>query len=215
MTRSVAFRLLCGFIIMTPVVPTDAVAQAPAPSGRIANLSELALAPGDMIRLSFWREPAMNGDYPIDESGRVVLPLLGARHVSSTAPVELIDRLTQDYDVHLNNQQVNITLLRRIRVLGSVQNPGVYHINPTMTLSDALALAGGATSDGKLNGVRLLRDGNTISTNLERAGRLTADIRSGDQIFVPERSWFSRHSRVVVGGVLSAATLIVTQAIFR
>ncbi len=215
MSRIRTLLLSLGLLALTSPIATDAMAQESIAVASSANLSEAALVPGDMIRLSFWREPGLNGDYMINESGRVVLPLLGARYVSSSTPTDLIDQLTDDYDAHLNNQQVNITLLRRVRILGSVNNPGIYHINPTMNLSDALALAGGATTDGKLSAIELIRGNKKRRANLEQISFIGEHIQSGDQIFVPQRSWASRNSRVLVGGFLSAATLIVTQAIFR
>jgi hypothetical protein len=33
-------------------------------------------------------------------------------------------------------------------------------------------------------------------------------LRSGDQLFVPERSWLSRNPGVVMGGISATATLI-------
>ena len=33
-------------------------------------------------------------------------------------------------------------------------------------------------------------------------------LRSGDQLIVPERGWFSRNSRVIVGAVSAAASMI-------
>ncbi len=44
--------------------------------------SSAPLTPGDAIRLAFSREPGLNGDYPIDETGTASLPLLGQRNVT-------------------------------------------------------------------------------------------------------------------------------------
>ena len=69
--------------------------------------------------------------------------------------------------------------------------------------------------DGKLNAIELVRGRTKVRTSLDRVALIADHIRSGDQIFVPERSWFNRNSRVIVGGVLSTATIIITQALIR
>lgn len=185
---------------------------APAADSAVGALSE-PLAPGDAIQLAFWREPSLSGDYPIDETGTVVLPLLGARQVTQLRPAELKRTLLEEYARQVRNQDVRITLLRRIRILGAVKNPGLYRVDPTMTLGDALALAGGATPQGKLKGIRVFRNGQEIHSRLDINVQLLQQVRSGDQIVVSERSWFSRNGPYVIGGAISAIGIIVARAI--
>jgi protein involved in polysaccharide export with SLBB domain len=173
-----------------------------------------ALAPGDAIQLALWREPDLSGEYPVDETGLVVLPLLGTRHVTSISMPELKQRLLQEYAQQLRNQEVRIILLRRVRVLGAVKNPGLYRVDPTMTLGDAVALAGGATNDGKLKDIRILRNGAELRSNLDSRAQLTDYVRSGDQIVVPDRGWLARNAHVVFAAALSAAAVVVSRAAF-
>jgi protein involved in polysaccharide export with SLBB domain len=156
------------------------------------------LAPGDAIQLSFWRDPQFNGDYSVDETGMVVLPFLGVRRVTNTPSSELKRQLLDDYAQQLRNQDVRVTLLRRVRILGAVKNPGLYRVEPTMTLGDAVAVAGGPTPEGKLKGIRILRNGQEIRSNLDGRTRLAEYVRSGDQIMVPERGWFARNGFYIV-----------------
>lgn len=167
------------------------------------------LRPGDAIRLAFWREPDLDGDYPVDETGRVVLPLLGARIVTGTPPTELKQRLLRDFDGQLRNQEVQLTLLYRVRVLGAVRAPGLYHVDATMTLGDAVALAGGTLPQGTLDGIRILRSGRTIHADIDTDTRIAEQVRSGDQILVGERSWLSRNGTFVVGSLITVAGIVV------
>ena len=171
------------------------------------------LAPGDAIQLAFWREPQLSGDYPIDETGTVVLPLLGARTVTRLSPAELKRTLLEEYAQQVRNQEVRITLLRRIRILGAVKNPGLYRIDPTMTLGDALALAGGTTPDGKLKGIQVVRNGQEVRSRLDINLQLLGQVRSGDQILVPQRGWFARNGPYVIGGAISAIGIILARAL--
>lgn len=185
---------------------------APAADSAVGALSE-PLAPGDAIQLAFWREPSLSGDYPIDETGTVVLPLLGARQVTQLSPVELKRTLLEEYAQQVRNQEVRITLLRRIRILGAVKNPGLYRIDPTMTLGDALALAGGATPEGKLKGIQVFRNGQEVRSRLDINVQLLGQVRSGDQVLVPQRSWFARNAPYVVGASISAIGIVLARVL--
>jgi hypothetical protein len=166
------------------------------------------LEPGDMIRVDFSVERQLNGAFAIDETHRVGLPLLGWTDVGGIPGAQLRDSLALAYEAQIRNQTVQITLLRRIRVLGAVQQPGLYHVDPTMSLIDAIALAGGPTQNGKLDGIEIIRGGAVIANEIADTELVGSYVRSGDQIMVPERSWFSRNAGWVVGTAVSASAII-------
>lgn len=174
---------------------------------------EEPLAPGDAIQLAFWREPQLGGEFPVDENGTVVLPLLGVRSVARLPATQLRRTLLEEYAQQIRNQDVRITLLRRVRILGAVKNPGLYRVDPTMTVVDALALAGGATPQGKPRDVQVYRDGHQVRSHLDANTQLLQQVRSGDQIVVPERSWFARNGGYVVAAGISAIGIIVARAV--
>ena len=173
-----------------------------------------SLQPGDLIRLEIWREPDLSGDYVADEAGIVVLPLLGPRNVTNLPTDSLKAELIDDFAAYLTHRSIMVTPMRRINVLGAVNRPGLHPVDATMTIADVLALAGGTTSYGNPDKVDLLRDGERISTRLSQQtliGQLP--IRSGDQLFVPDRSWISRNAGVV--STLISATVSIVLALSR
>jgi polysaccharide export outer membrane protein len=172
------------------------------------------LQPGDGIRLRFWREPSLNGEYFVDETGAVTVPLVGTITVTGIPADQLKRDLLRDLEAQLVNQTVQINLLTRVRILGAVHRPGLYHVDPTMMLGDAVALAGGATPNGRLDRVRIVRGGEIAIARVNATEPVFVEVRSGDQIVVPERSWISRNSAVVFGAVISAAAMLVAQAAF-
>jgi protein involved in polysaccharide export with SLBB domain len=182
--------------------------QVPTPS-ITASDTALALRPGDAVRLRVWREPDLSGDFPVNESGIVVLPKLGPRRVVTEHPDSLKQWILASYSEFLRNPSIEVLLVRRIQVLGAVRNPGLYPVEPMMTVADAIALAGGTTSQGRSNKVELRRHGEKVPGKL--TGRLLigdSSIRSGDQIYVPERSWVSRNPGIVMG-ILGFVTSII------
>ena len=71
-------------------------------------------------------------------------------------------------------------------------------------------MAGGATTLGDQNKIRIIRDGVMVEAELSVDTRLTdSTIRSGDQIFVPERPWLSRNTGVVATGISASVALII------
>lgn len=178
-----------------------------APTGRDAA----GLEPGDVVRLRIWREPDMSGDYPVDARGFATFPRLGSMLVTSVSADSLQRLLVTEYTKYLKNPSVEIVVLRRVRVVGAVKTPGVYTVDPTMRVRDVLALAGGASAEGKTNRVRLDRDGTSRDIDLSDTAHSNEEtLRSGDQLYVPQRGWFARNTPLVAaivsvsGGLLFA-----------
>lgn len=183
---------------------------APTPPAIAASDSANLLRPGDLIRLKIWREPDLSGDFAVDQMGTVVLPKLGPMTVTKQSPESLRERLITAYQVYLNHPSIDVMFLRRVQVLGAVRNPGLYPVDPTMTLGDAVALAGGATTDGNPDRVKLIRDGVTLSGGLSHGARVgESQVRSGDQIFVPERSWISRNPGILATYITAGVGLFI------
>src|SRR5882762_9736702 len=106
------------------------------------------LRPGDIVRLRIWREPDLSGDFPVDEFGRVNLPLVGTYPVESETRESLEKKLNAAYRGSVQNLSMDVIIFRRIPVVGAVRTPGLYPVEATMTVADAIALAGGSTLDG-------------------------------------------------------------------
>jgi polysaccharide export outer membrane protein len=167
-----------------------------------------------MVRLKIWREPELSGDFQVDEQGSVVFPKLGPMRVSQLSADSLKSMLIQSYTTYLRDPSIEVTLLRRVNVLGAVRSPGLYQVDQTETIADVLAQAGGATSDGKPDQVELRRAGSTTGIKLQRNTQLfSSGLQSGDQIWVPQRSWFARNSTTLVGAGITATAIIVATVI--
>jgi polysaccharide export outer membrane protein len=70
-------------------------------------------------------------------------------------------------------------------------------------------MAGGATAEGSLDHVRILRDGATVAKDLSLTQTaLDFGVRSGDQIFVDRRSWVDRNSALLLSSFLSLAGVV-------
>lgn len=205
--------LAAAALCMLPLAPLRAHAQLSAATDTMpaAAAAGGALLPGDVVRVRVWREADLSGDFGVDETGTVVLPRLGPTPVAGVAPAELRERIVRGYTAFLNHASVEVVLLRRVQILGAVRTPGLYPVDATMTLGDALALAGGTTPQGHPDRVVLVRRGGGERTAVSRRTRVAdTPLSSGDQLFVPERSWISRNPGVVGGIAAGVLGLIAT-----
>jgi len=197
-----------------PSAPAD-TSMRPPPQDTTADAA-VGLTPGDVLRVVIWREPDLSGEFIVDPDGVVTLPMIGVQRVTGIPLGQLRTRIMAQYRVNLRNPSISVTTLRRIQVLGQVNRPGLYNLDPTVTLSGAIATASGASPLGDLRRIRLVRDGKTFAARVGGNETLnTLDVRSGDQIYVGERSWLDRNSAVLVGALLSTASAILLTLITR
>lgn len=183
-----------------------------APNGS-AESDVGAAQPGDVVRLKIWREPDMSGDFVVDARGVATLPRLGAIQVTTMSADSLQRYLVGEYARYLKNPSVEVALHRRVRVVGAVRSPGLYTADHTMRIRDVLALAGGASTDGRTDRVQVDRDGKTMTLNLKASPQANDfALRSGDQLLVPEKSWFSRNTPLVAAIVSVSGGLLIAVA---
>lgn len=197
--------LLATTLTLLCLMPRGVAAQ------HAVSPDSLELRPGDVVKVAVWREPDLTGTFVVDPQGTVVLPLVGARNVTDRPWSQVKEGLLAAYHVELNNPSIDITPLRRIYVLGSVNRPGTYDLDPSMSLAGAVAMAGGTNPEGNLQNIKVVRDGKVVLNGVPRESALAeVGVRSGDQIFVGRRSWAERNSTFIVSALLSLTGIVVT-----
>lgn len=203
LSKSVLVAIVTGILSVAPL--RAALTQTPDDRAATAGL-----LPGDIVRLKIWREPDLSGDFSVDQTGVVTFPMLGPMVVTAQSEEALEKRLITLYQEYLRNPSIDVTLMRRVNILGAVRVPGLYPVDPTMTIADAVALAGGATPDGNRREIELMRGGERIGVKLNDSMRISdLPLRSGDQIFIPERSWISRNPGLLATAVSAGVSLII------
>lgn len=181
---------------------------APRPAAS-ASARPLQLRPGDVVKLYVWREPEMSRDYEVNSDGAIELPKLGPVAVTGVSSDSLRLLLEARYAKYLREPTIEVSLRRRVSVLGSVRNPGVYQVDPYVSVADALAMAGGTTAEARPDEVRVLRGNQTLRTRLSRRTILAdSPVQSGDQLYVPDRGWVSRNL-TLLSAVVSAGGILV------
>ncbi|MDP2958257.1 MAG: polysaccharide biosynthesis/export family protein [Longimicrobiales bacterium] len=202
MRKSVLF-LTAVTLVLTP-------SWAQAQQQPVTPAQPQYLRPGDVVRLRIWREPDMSGEYIVDEAGMVIFPRVGEYRVLDDTPESLTARLLADYLQYLVNPSIEITVLRRVRIVGAVMNPGLHMVDPTITVADALAKAGGPSINADQDKIRIIRDGVEIAVDVRVDTRIAdSPLRSGDQIYVPLRGWVSRNAGLVAATMSAVVSLTI------
>lgn len=146
----------------------------------------------------------------IDPRGAVVVPLVGDVVLGGVAGDAVQDTLRARLSRFVNPTAVEAVLLRRVRVVGEVTKPGVFYVDRTVTLRDALAMAGGVAESGYERRLTLDRGG---TRHLIQDWRLSAEgawpVESGDQIIVARRPWYERNAMAVVTGLSVLLSIII------
>jgi polysaccharide export outer membrane protein len=112
-----------------------------------AGLDGYQLGSGDRLQVTVFRHDSLSGEFALDATGTVAMPLVGAISADGLTTRQLEtaieDQLRQEG--YLIAPDVSIELLNRrpFYVLGEVAQPGQYEYVAGMTLVNAVALAGG------------------------------------------------------------------------
>jgi protein involved in polysaccharide export with SLBB domain len=115
-------------------------------------------------------------------------------------------RIRREFGQLYTQSFVSVTPLFRVAVVGEVVHPGLYSVEPTMTIIQILAQAGGTTRQAKESAMRLVRNGQLLRISLDPTALASSTIRevgvrSGDQIVVPRKSVTYETWVVVLQGI--------------
>lgn len=119
---------------------TAATAETDVPDYRLGS--------GDKIRVIVYGEDDLGGEFQIDATGQVRLPLIGQVKAGGLTAHEVETKITSalsDGYVNQPHVSVEVTSYRPFYVVGEVEKPGQYPYSNGMSAASAVALAGGFT----------------------------------------------------------------------
>ncbi len=156
-----------------------------------SGATSYTLGPGDQVRIITFGEENLTGEFRVNDSGNIALPLVGAVHAagltSGGLEAAVADALRRGNLVRHPSVAVEVIAYRPIYVLGEVNKPGQYAYEPGMTVVTAVAVAGGFTYRAVEGYAAIVRsiDGKAVEGRASRQ----AFVQPGDVITVLER-WF-------------------------
>lgn len=206
------FRCLVGVLAILSFFGPAAAAQAKPPAAEPIAALQGALRPGDLLRIRVWPNEELGGEFPIEETGLVLLPIVGDVRAAGRPLAELRAELGERYGAALKSPVIGITPVFSVSILGAVQRPGLYQVTPTHSLFDLISLAGGLREDADDEKITLLRSGE--ATRIDVRAALSGDgpaelamLRSGDRVVVEKQRRFNFQTVLYV---LQSATFVAT-----
>jgi polysaccharide export outer membrane protein len=145
---------------------------------------------GDRLRIVVFGQDTLSNTYTVDAAGFVSMPLIGlvtARGVTtSQLSSSIAGRLSQSF-IRDPSVAVEVETYRPFFVLGEVTYPGQYPYVPSMTVENAVAIAGGFTPRASKVKVTVTRKIQGMPGRF--ALPLHYPLKPGDVVTVSER-WF-------------------------
>lgn len=181
------------WLIFSALALAGCATDTPLPEGNasysVGEGVSYTLGPGDKLRVVVFNDPAISGEFLVGNSGNVAMPLVGdvtAGGLTLEAfQVAVRDGITRSGMVRDPKVSVDIVEYRPYFILGEVNNPGKYPYTAGLTVTKAVATAGGFTyrADGRI--AYVTREGKA----LEKTEPVTAAtwIGPGDTVRIGER----------------------------
>lgn len=212
--KTVRRRLLSIALVMVGLALPVALGAQNSAEGPVAPQQPLAedsegwtvwsgryrITPSDVLELTFPQVPEFNQVLTVQPDGYVTLRAVGDVRVQGRTLPELKQQLYEAYEPILREPSITIVLKEFEKpfftVTGEVKSPGKFELRGALTVSQAMAVAGGFTPQAKHSQVVLFRRYSTELVEVKQIDvkalfdgrKLDEDylIRPGDTLLVPK-----------------------------
>ena len=150
----------------------------------------------DSLEIRVFREDDLTTRGQLSADGTISMPLIGAVRLEGLTTDEAAATISRRLKAgYLVKPEVSVSIASRIRrtvtILGQAQRPGVFDIpvHRTLTLVEAIGMAGGLNRIANDKKIMLKRDGKVTIINLKEitSGKGTdIPLQAGDTVSIPE-----------------------------
>jgi polysaccharide biosynthesis/export protein len=115
----------------------------------------------DVLAINVWKEPDISRSIPVRSDGKISLPLVGEVQAAGRTPLSLEREIATKLKNYISDPEVSVMVQQinsqKFNILGQVSRPGSYPLTGSMTVLDAIAVAGGFRDFAKQKSIYLLR----------------------------------------------------------
>ncbi|MEO7278198.1 MAG: polysaccharide biosynthesis/export family protein [Sphingomicrobium sp.] len=164
------------------VIPYNRALAGPDKPAIVALASDYKIHPMDKLTIKVFKSQDLSGDYDVDLTGKISMPLVGEVTAINLTTAELDDRLTDVLGVkYLEHPDVAVAIKQStsqvVTVDGAVKESGSFPVSGTQTLVQTVAMAKGTTEDANAHRVAVFR---TIGGERQAAAFDLVAIRRGE-----------------------------------
>lgn len=154
--------------------------------------------PGDSLTISVWKEPDLQGPVLVTPDGAFAFPLVGQVDARGKTVSQLQEIISERLQRYISDPVVTVSVNdvrgNKVYVIGQVNKPGEFVVNPRVDVMQALSMAGGSTAFASLGNIIILRRTGTRQEALRfdytevtkgRDLEQNIELQSGDIVVVP------------------------------
>jgi polysaccharide biosynthesis/export protein len=154
--------------------------------------------PGDILSISVWREPELQGSVVVRPDGGFSFPLVGEVDARGKSLADLQKVVRERVSKFIPDAVVTVSLQEikgnKVYVIGQVNKPGEFPVSRRVDVMQALSMAGGATAFAALGDIMVIRRTETGQlvlpfhyTDVVRGKNLEQNVllEPGDVVVVP------------------------------
>ncbi|MGB1547253.1 MAG: polysaccharide biosynthesis/export family protein [Alphaproteobacteria bacterium] len=152
------------------------------------EVAEYYLGPGDKLNVTVFGHQDLSGEFEVDSSGFISMPLMGQVKVAGLTIRDLQQKLAERLDKEfIVDPRVSIEVrnFRPFFILGQVNKPGSYPYQSGIDIRQAIAIGGGFTRRAQTDAVVLIR--RTAEGKVRYSATLDVPVLPGDTIEVQRR----------------------------
>jgi polysaccharide export outer membrane protein len=184
-------------------IPYDQPFAKPDEARIVPLESNYKIAPMDQLSIKVFKSDDLSGDYDVDLTGRISLPLIGEIEAANLTTSQLDDRLTSALsEKYLEHPDVAVAIKRStarvVTVDGAVRESGAFPVGGSLGLIQTIAMAKGLTEDANARRVAVFR---TIGGQRQAAAFDLTAIRRGE---APDPQIYPGDIVVVDGSAIKA-----------
>jgi len=142
-------------------MPTSLLAVGDLP---LPNDYKISLRDQFTVILSGSKDAIFNLNVKLD--GTILFPELGAISVAGLSFQEVKEKLSQLIEQSYIGVNIDVSIqnlsAKKITIVGAVQTPGTYLVNPFSSITSALAYSGGISEIGSLRDIKLIRNNQEV-----------------------------------------------------
>ena len=162
-------------------IPYDRPLAAPDPTSITPLESDYRISPMDKLTVKIFKSEDLSGDYDVDLTGKISMPLIGEMAAANLTTSELDEKISEKLgEKYLEHPDVSVgvksSTARAVTVDGAVTQAGSYPVTGPMTLIQAIALARGTREDANARRIAVFR---TIGGHRQAAAFDLTAIRRG------------------------------------
>ena len=176
---------------------TTALASSRDSADVSGGATDYRITPQDILQVAVFQVPDLTRTVQVDGSGFVTLPLVGNVQVQGKSLLQAQNDITGRYQKsYLQSPQVTVSLVKsgqRVTVSGAVKGPAVLSLDVPLTLSMAVAQAGGMGETGNPERVHIARTtGEAVEDSVHNLNDIQAGkapnpmLRGGDIVVVED-----------------------------